>query len=176
MHGKSHNSGDRQRGYTLMELMVVLALIAVAAALVVPSIGHAFANLQLRMAASSMAEIFKQARVHAVYEGRSVVVLFGPAEESPRNLYLVRDDGRTLAHVALPRDVRLRVEQRGAWSYVVQPVHFFHDGSSEAMQIDLEDQRERHVQLTLDPLTARARLSQIYGGADSGVTVSRGGQ
>jgi prepilin-type N-terminal cleavage/methylation domain-containing protein len=175
----SHNSRrGAHRGYTLMEMMVVVALVAIAAALVAPSIGHAFGNFELRLAATSVSTLFKQARTRAVYEGHSCAVVFGPAAESPRTLYLVREDGKTLERAVLPSGVKLRIERGGEWSYETEPLHFFSNGSSQAAQFDLAGDRERHLQLVLDPLTARARVSQIYGGGEASagsVSVSQGG-
>ena len=51
------------------------------------------------------------------------------------------------------------------WSDQPRAVHFFPDGSSEFLQLDLRGQRDRHVQVALDPLTARARVGQIYQGS-----------
>jgi hypothetical protein len=44
----------------------------------------------------------------------------------------------------------------------VRPVHFFADGRSEAMQIDIASDSGNHLQLALDPFTARARVTQLY--------------
>src|SRR6266851_2900062 len=92
-------------GFTLIELIIVLALVAIASALVLPAIGHAFGNLELRTAASSMSSLFAQARTHSVYEGRSYQVVFGPAEESERQLFLLRDDGHQIQHITLPAHI-----------------------------------------------------------------------
>ncbi len=174
------NSGaKRQGGYTLVELLIVLALIAAAAALVMPSIGHAFGNLELRLGGSAVVTVFKQAHTHSLYESCGYMVVFGPSSDAQRKLYLVRDDGKTIAHAELPARVRLRAEQNGAWGDETLPVHFFPNGASQALEIDLQGDRDRHMQIVLDPLTGRARVSQIYGGDDAstpgGVQVIGGG-
>jgi type II secretion system protein H len=155
------------KGFTLTELMIVLALVAIASALVLPAIGHAYGNLELRTAASSMSSLFAQARTHSVYEARSYQVVFGPAEESARQLFLLRDDGRQIQHVTLPAHIAvLAGGTDGVWDAEVQPVHFFADGTSELLQLDLRSPRKKHVQLVLDPLTARASVTQIYNEAE----------
>lgn len=156
-------NNSKQRGYTLMEIMVVLALIAIATALVLPSIGHGFGNFELRLAASSVSTAFKQARMHAVYEARNYIVVFGPEQERRRDIYVVRDDGKTIDHVTLSGNLRLLVSQdRDVWGDELRPIHFFPDGRSEAMQLDIGGGNGHHLQLALNPLTGRAQVTQLY--------------
>ena len=183
---KASANNSKQRGYTLMEMMVVLALIAVAMALVVPSIAHGYGSFEVRLAASSLSTVFKQARIHAVYEARDYVVVIGPQQERRRDMYVLRDDGKTVEHVTLSGDLRLLAEQRrGVWSEELQPIHFFPDGRSEAMQLDIAGPNGHHVQMALNPLTARAQVTQLYDAGEHAVTpeedpgsvsVFRGGQ
>ena len=146
-----------------MEMMVVLALIAVAVALVLPSMSNGYGNFQLRLAASSISTAFKQARMHAVYEARNYVVVFGEERDRRRDLYIVRDDGKTVDHVVLTGNLRLLAEQqRDVWTEDLRPIHFFPDGRSEALQLDVAGDAGRHLQLALNPLTARAQVTQLY--------------
>ena len=156
-----------------MEMMVVLALIAVVVALVVPSLGRGYGNFQLRLAASSISTAFKQARTHAVYEARNYVVVFGPESEMRRDLYVVRDDGKTVDHIVLSGHLRLLAEQtRDNWAEDLRPVHFFADGRSDAMQLDVSGESGHHLQLALNPLTARARVTQLYDAQEKPVAAS----
>ncbi|HZQ93136.1 MAG TPA: prepilin-type N-terminal cleavage/methylation domain-containing protein [Terriglobales bacterium] len=158
---RAHQSG--QRGYTLMELVVVLALVAVAAALVMPSVTRSFANLELRLAAGSLSNFYAQARTHAIYEARSYSVLRSPEPEAPQTLLLVRDDGKTIQSLTLPAQVQLKLEQsRDAWTRDLPPLHFFPNGTSQRARLELTNQRGSRVDITLDPLTARARVSPLY--------------
>ena len=159
---RSRNS-SKQHGYTLMEMMVVLALVAIAAALVVPSIAHGFGSFELRLAATSVSAAFKQARMHAVYAARNYVVLIGTEQYRRRDLYVVRDDGKTVEHITLVGDLRLLAEQqRDLWTREVRPIHFFADGHSEGMQLDISSPNGQHLQLALNPITARAQVTQLY--------------
>jgi len=161
------SSRKLKSGFTLIELIIVLALVAIASALVLPAIGHAFGNLELRTAASSMSSLFAQARTHSVYEGRSYQVVFGPSDEPSRQLFLLRDDGHQIQHITLPTHIAVLAGRgNGDWDADVQPIHFFPDGTSELLQLDLRSPRQKHVQLVLDPLTARARVTQIYDEAE----------
>ncbi len=150
-------------GYTLMELIVVLALLAIATAILTPPIGRTFGSLQLRMAAATVKNICAQARTHAVYEGHNYRVIVSSREEPQRTLYLVRDDGKTMQHVMLAPSIRVFASSSAnEWSDEVAPLYFFSDGTSQLATLELRGAREQRVQLTLDPLTARARISQLY--------------
>ena len=162
-NSKQHGSRKAQRGYTLMEMMVVLALLAVAAALVVPTLGRGYGNFELRLAASSVSSAFKQARMHAVYEERSYIVLFGPERDRRRDVYVLRDDGKAVDHMTLIGNFHLLAEQEpNVWSDQLQPIHFFPDGHSEALQLDIGSSNGRHLQLVLNPLTAHAQVTKLY--------------
>jgi general secretion pathway protein H len=156
---RKHNSG-----YTLFEIMVVIALLAIVSALVLPSVAHGYGSMELRLGATSVAGILSQARTHALYEGRNYAIVFSPASEVSRTLYLVRDDGKQVQHATLPAHLGLRRENAShEWTEDLSPVHFFADGSSQLLQLDLIADRERgrHVLVSLDPLTGRARVGQI---------------
>src|ERR1051326_6646492 len=158
-----------------MEMMVVLALIAIAAALVVPSIAHGYGSFELRLAATSVSTAFKQARMHAVYEARNYVVLFGPEENRRRDVFVVRDDGKTVARVTLSGNLRLLAEQQpNVWSQELRAIHFFADGHSDGMQLDMAGESGHHLQLALDPLTARAQVTQLYSAGEKPLPAAGG--
>ena len=71
-----HSHGSRQVGFSLIEIMVVVAIIAVFAALAVPSWRTYQQNLQLRAAARSVSNAFSYARAHALATGNRHVVVF----------------------------------------------------------------------------------------------------
>jgi general secretion pathway protein H len=152
-------------GYTLIELLVVLVLIGAAAALVIPASTRAFTSFELRLTAQSLAKLFQQARSRALFEGRTYRVLFAQAEKPGRKLMLIREDGKQVNQITLPVGVSLTGRRgNGVWTGDLEPLHFFPNGTSEALQLDLRDARASHVQLELAPLTARIRVTQLYKG------------
>jgi prepilin-type N-terminal cleavage/methylation domain-containing protein len=66
----------RRHGFTLIEIMIVVGIIAIFAALAVPSWRAYQRNLQLRAAARSVANAFAWARSHALSTGNRHVVVF----------------------------------------------------------------------------------------------------
>jgi len=63
-------------GFTLVEIMIVVAIIGIFAAIAVPSWQRYQSNLQLRAAARSVSNAFSYARSHAISTGNRHIVVF----------------------------------------------------------------------------------------------------
>jgi general secretion pathway protein H len=70
-------------GFTLFELLVVLTLVGLIAALVAPKLGGTYNRLHLRTAARDLAAVMRYARSQAVTRGRSIQVSY---HESTRHI------------------------------------------------------------------------------------------
>lgn len=66
----------RPSGFTLVELMVVMAIIAMAAGLMTPSIADYFRNRAVDAARGELTSVLQRARFKAVSESRDISVLF----------------------------------------------------------------------------------------------------
>jgi prepilin-type N-terminal cleavage/methylation domain-containing protein len=60
-----------RRGYTLLEMLLVLALLVILAALAYPSVDGMYSGIRLRAGADNLRSALAQARAHAMDEGRS---------------------------------------------------------------------------------------------------------
>jgi len=73
----------RDSGFTLIEILIVVAIIAIAAMVVVPMVGSA-ASMQIRSAANMIAADMEYAKSMAISRGQNFSVVFDKATESYR--------------------------------------------------------------------------------------------
>jgi general secretion pathway protein H len=128
-----------QRGFTLLELIVVLGILALVLAIAPPALAPALDQLRIRTAARDVAAALRLARNTAVSSGRETTLSLDVSERR----IAVNDRTRRLA---LPQDAALtlttaRVEQQ---SESEGAIRFFPDGSSTGGRVTLEHGSRRY--------------------------------
>jgi type II secretion system protein H len=84
----------RGSGFTLIEILIVVAIIAIAAMVVVPMVGSA-ASMQIRSAANMIAADMEYAKSMAISRGQNFSVVFDKTTEG----YSIKDQsGSTITH------------------------------------------------------------------------------
>jgi prepilin-type N-terminal cleavage/methylation domain-containing protein len=97
----------RDRGFTLIELVVVLAVVAVATALVLPSVGRGTQALQLRAETKRIAALMREARLQAVSQHRAARVTLDPTRNTVA--LTVGESERPQRTLELPAGLRVSV-------------------------------------------------------------------
>ena len=69
------------RAFTLIEIMIVMAIIGLIAAMGVPSLFQMFRKEGMRRAVSEVQQLLSDARARAIYSGHDTEVIFHPAEK-----------------------------------------------------------------------------------------------
>lgn len=140
------------RGFTLLEMMVVLLLAGVMLGLAVPALNAGSAGLEMKAAARQVGAGLRKARAVAVGERREAVLTLDLAAHT----FAVTGDPKTYA---LPQDVELKLftavtetqgDARGA-------IRFFADGSSTGGRITLGT-GEAKQEVDVDWLTGRVKV------------------
>jgi general secretion pathway protein H len=137
----------RRPGFTLVELIVVLAILAGIAALVAPSFSRTVASARLRTAASDVRTTLARGRALAVAATKERTVAFdlSRGEFGVDNEAVRRLPGTIRLGAVLPG-----VERRERGSVRVR---FFPDGSGEEVEISVTAEDGGTLRVTVDPLT-----------------------
>lgn len=106
-----HGRGRDARGLTLMELVVVLAVLATVTAFALPSIRRGSDSLQLRAGAGRVASLLREARQQAVTHRRSTRVALEPSRRGAALGWDGTDE--LLRRVELPDRFRLEATAGG---------------------------------------------------------------
>lgn len=139
-----------QRGVTLLELIVVLAIIALAAGLVAPTIARSTDSLRLRAEVAGFSALLRHAREQAITTRRAHRVVVDPADHQVR--VLVGDEVRRTR--AIPARWRIDVPGRASLAVRFEP----HGASTGGDYRILADDVTWRV--TVDPLTGRVRTAR----------------
>ena len=138
-------------GFTLLELLVVVAIAGLMLAVIPPMLPNVIANAQLKAAARELAAGLKGAREHAVISGEESVMRLDLDER----IYFIKDAGRKLA---LPgeTDLTLITADSEQSAEKIGAIRFFPDGSSTGGQIKLHH-RQLDYLVDVNWLTGRVR-------------------
>jgi len=143
----------RASGMTMIEILVVLSIMAIGAAIVVPMVGGTGASSgDLRSAARQIAAGLRHARSEAIAQRRETVLTLDLEKRSFRVAQEPRD-------IALPSKVELKLftaqsdlvnEKQGA-------IRFFPDGGSNGGRVTVAS-GERKYEVDVDWLTGRVAI------------------
>lgn len=130
---------NRRRGFTLIELSVVIVILAVLGAVMVPNMGKAIASHNARKYRSDVRNLFAFAREEAIRSGKTRTVLFGDSGFTVSADS--EDESRTLKSV--PTIDLVKIDEffvdgnsvgESDWS-----LRFYADGRSDSGRFNLSD-------------------------------------
>lgn len=157
----------KQRGVTLLELLVVVAVASVLLAVVFPSVGAGLRTLQLRSAAERLAASARYARDQAVHRQRFYELEIDPQAGT---VSVTDFEGESRRSFELPGGVRVEriLPQETTLPYLraredrPQPRRFLFspDGSTPAFEIVLGIERRQAV-VRSNPLTGFAKVEEL---------------
>ena len=145
-------SGSRMRGVTLLELLIVLALMAIVAGFVIPMFGGPISTSELRASARQLAAGLRLARSEAVSERRETFLVL---DLGGKRFKVDRDPQEH----ALPSRVELKLftAQNDLVSDSIGSIRFFPDGGSNGGRITVAA-GERKFDVDVDWLTGRVAI------------------
>jgi len=142
--------GSRDAGFTLIEMIVVLAVLGLVAGLVLARGPQRSAALDMRAATNAVAQVMRVARTRAIVSNRRVVVAFDPRAATLRI--------GTGAPRGLPAGVGMSVITTADLAGTQAGIAFLPDGSSSGGRVELAN-GARHAQVGVDWLTGRVSIA-----------------
>ena len=148
----SRSAARRQRGVTLLELLVVLSIMAIISALVIPMFGSGVSTTDMKSATRAVAAGLRLARSEALATRLETTVTV----DLERRSFRVSRDPR---EVALPKAIELKLytAQSDIASERSGAIRFFPDGGSNGGRVTLAS-GERKFEVDVDWLTGRVAI------------------
>ncbi|HXG17859.1 MAG TPA: prepilin-type N-terminal cleavage/methylation domain-containing protein [Methylomirabilota bacterium] len=147
----------RARGFTLLELILVLLIISVASALVGPALGTRLLRADARRTAIQLRSVVDYMRVKAVRSGQEEVMVIDPQD----NTYWREGSGETIE--VPPESGFLSARSRWIRENGQVEFHFYPDGTNSGGAIRVEQGRGAAATaylVVLDPLLGLASIVQ----------------
>ena len=167
-------------GFTLVELLVVLVIIAIATAVAVPALWKTYGKAQLRACARTLAAQIQLARTRAALQATPQVVSINMEERSsrlfahPSGQELQEDAGdllqlpvavsfKSVNLLKVPSLIEQHVEKEGKQAQEELPTYdleFLPQGLAEGAKIVLQDTRGRAFTVKVDPGTGIVSVTE----------------
>jgi type II secretion system protein H len=133
----------RQSGITLIEMLVVMTIIGLLAAVAAPSVGSGVETVRLRSTAERLASTLRTGRDRAVRTRHYQEVSIDP---QTRMVELRDLETGSVSSWELPSTIQTKSGKRMAFQ-------MYPDGGVQAMKVNLQNLRGRQVEVSMDPFT-----------------------
>jgi general secretion pathway protein H len=149
---------SRSGGYTLIEVVMVIAVLAVASAVVAPAVGRTVDGVKVRTEVAGVASFLRRAREQAVTRGESYEVAL---DSQTRALLFRRAGGDSIAGVEARRKLSPLLQFAPAPGHLPQRITFMPQGRSSGGGFRIEAVGPRVYIITVDPLTGRVTTQRV---------------
>jgi prepilin-type N-terminal cleavage/methylation domain-containing protein len=130
-------------GVTLIEMLIVVAIVSLVAGVSFPSVASGLDNVRLRSAADSITGFLNGALSRVERKEQAIEIVIVPQE---RALVLYSSEPGFTRRLELPEGIKIAGEE--AREFLLLP-----GGTPPAMNIDIYNQRGAHKLIHIDPVT-----------------------
>ncbi len=150
--GTDDNAGGIQAGFTLLELLAVLALIGLLMGLVLPNLMRTWEREKQRSTLRELATALRTARSEAITKSQTVRLFLNLKTGHYRLEGIAREGALTGLQLSDARLVWQNLEKSQGY------IAFYGDGSSSGGKLALVDPTGRRYLLEVEPITGRVSL------------------
>jgi len=155
---------SKDRGFTLLELLVVVLVVALVLAVSYPSLSRGSQSLHLRATGRDILNSFRYAREKAVTEQTGMMVTL---DREKQELVLSDLLGDGMRSYTLPREVKIQRMALAGAEVVRGPlvVRFLPNGGADSAEVLLQSESGAMLRIVSDPISGGARIESGTGGS-----------
>jgi general secretion pathway protein H len=161
------NNNNQHAGFTLIELMVVVVLIAIMSVMIVGEMSGTFQDALLRSTSRQLISVFTLAssraisidRPHRVRLDRSTGRYIVEKQERGKQFTPVKDVAGSEGKLD-PR-ISIRVRELGETETSPDTVSFYGDGTADDREVELRDRDGFGLALRVSPVTSRVQIVEL---------------
>ncbi len=144
------------QGFSLLELMVILMVVALAVGIVMPSFSRGLRTLELQTAGRDLITHMRHARSQAIARQKVFrIVLVQEEDEGVPDSYIFADEfEQEIKKVFLPEGVSVETEEQ---EFPVR-ISFYANGRSSGALFTLRRETGRPMRIRVDPITGFPRV------------------
>ncbi len=147
-------SAGNDDGFTLLEMLIVIALLGLMIALSAPSIGNSLSGLQLSTGTRRLSAILRNVRSNAIAEKKNYKVVFNPEEGS--YTYQTNSGNKAVllpAGIEIAKLVELDEDVSGNAA-----IYFYPKGNSSGGRIILTNEKEQVFRIDVEAVSGRVKI------------------
>ncbi len=146
------SSPGSKKGFSLLELMVVLMLVALAAGVVMPSFSTGLRGLEMETAGRDLMTRMRHARSQAIAKQKVFrMILHKDEDETLPDYYVFADEfEQQIRKFVLPEGVSVQTEDEVGFPVRIS---FYANGRSSGATFSLKRERGREMRIWVDPIT-----------------------
>ena len=140
-----------KKGFSLLELIVVLMLLGLAVGVVMPSFSRGLKGLELETAGRDLITRMRHARSQAIAKQKVFrIILIKNEEENVPDYYIFANEfEQEIRKVSLPEGVSIQTEEQ---AFPVR-ISFYANGRSSGALFTLKRETGRQMKISVDPIT-----------------------